>query len=45
MTGVIPGFYLMNEIPILIICIFSHFAIEPRTFLDMSDHDYDVEIN
>ena len=43
MTGIIPGLYLMNEVPILIICTFSHFAIEP--FLDTSDHDYDIETN
>src|SRR5258706_5536544 len=45
MTGIILTLYLMNEVPILMIRIFSHFAIEPRMFLDISDHGYEIEIN
>ena len=41
-TRTVLGLYLMNEVPI---CIFSHFAIEPRTFLDISDHSYEMEMN
>ena len=42
MKWIILSLYLMNEVPI---CIFSHFAIEPGTFLGISDYSYDIKIN